>query len=187
MATKLRFKEKAEAIERTYSKMLLIAATDAKAHFVKSFINEGFTDETLDKWKPRKGKLRSLGAYALGKKTLTKTGKLRRSIKFTIGSKSAKVYTSGVIYAAIHNEGGTINKGVRYGDVHHDISGRFTSKTHKNAETGKREKAHSTRNVHFKKHSIQMPKRQFIGNSKILERRTQAKLIAQLKTAIRNA
>jgi phage gpG-like protein len=148
MATQLRLKEKASAIEATNRKMLQIAATDAKNHFVKSFANEGFTDETLQTWKPRKGKIRSLGAYSLGRKTLTKTGKLRRSISFRVGSKSATVF-SNLPYSAIHNEGLT---GLAWG-----------------------------------KHSFKMPKRKFLGNSKILERRTQAKWLAQLKTAIRNA
>jgi phage gpG-like protein len=153
MATKLNFTAKAVAIERNIPKFLGIAAKDAQVHFQKGFDNQGFTDENLQTWKPRKGQIRSLGASVRSrlpntKKTLTKTGALKRSIRImNSGSRRIRI-VSDLPYSAIHNDG---------------LMGRA-----------------------WGRHSFKMPKRQFIGNSRILERRTMAKGVAIFQTALLN-
>ena len=76
---------------------------EAVKHFKKSFKNQGFTDNVLELWTPRKRKSRRRGIRNI----LVKSGDLRRSIKVnrrtfnsvTIGSKTAGDY------GEVHNEG----------------------------------------------------------------------------------
>lgn len=132
---------------------IAILARDANQHFRKSFSNEGFTDEVLQKWKPREKQIRGTGLVRLKykhvntKQTLTKSGRLRNSIKTSLGRNIA-VLTSSLPYSAIHNDG---------------LMGRA-----------------------WGKYPFKMPKRQFMGNSRSLERRSQAKFIAKINTAILN-
>jgi len=102
----INFKAKAEAVDKAFKEGIQIIAKDAVVTFQKNFALEGFKDETLESWKPRKGKINSLGAKAIGRKTLTKSGKLRRSIRYTsgLGGYRATVFTD-LPYAEIHNEG----------------------------------------------------------------------------------
>ncbi len=76
---------------------------DAVTHFKKGFRDGGFTDETLEKWKPRKRRDRKRQGRAI----LVDKGHLKKSIKVvkksfnsvTIGSRTAGDY------GEVHNEG----------------------------------------------------------------------------------
>lgn len=99
-------------------------------HFDNSFVNEGFTYNSLMKWRERKRPDR------YKHKILQKSGKLRRSIKskvFTTKNGFEIRFKSNLPYAQIHNEGLT---GLAWG-----------------------------------KHSFKMPKRQFMGYSRVLDLR----------------
>lgn len=83
-------------------KSLVQAANEASNHFIESFKNQGFTDERLKKWKPRKNKKDT------GRAILVKKGDLRRSIKVLKVDHStlrASIGSTGLIYAAVHNFG----------------------------------------------------------------------------------
>lgn len=70
-------------------------------HYKKSFIDGGFTDESLEQWKPRKRIDRSRNSRAI----LTQTGRLRRSlVAKKLGRYSVSIQ-SNVKYANVHNEG----------------------------------------------------------------------------------
>lgn len=102
----------------------------AAKHFDSSFVNEGFTYNSLMKWRERKRPDR------YKHKILQKSGKLRRSIKskvFTTKNGYEIRFKSNLPYAAIHNEG--LN-GLAWG-----------------------------------RHSFKMPKRQFMGYSRVLDLR----------------
>ena len=102
----INFKAKALAIDVAFKAAIQIIAKDAVVTFKHNFYLQGFVDESLQSWKPRNGKLRSLGAVSRDKKTLTKSGKLKRSIRYVSGINgySAKVI-SDLPYSQIHNEG----------------------------------------------------------------------------------
>jgi len=107
---KFRLDEKAKAVDKAFKEALEIAGNDAVLHFRKSFDNQGFTDENLEHWKPRKGQIRALGANVKGglvntKKTLTKTGALKRSIHKTMLVGLRLKVVSDLVYAQIHNQG----------------------------------------------------------------------------------
>jgi phage gpG-like protein len=89
-----------EAFKPQLNKMVEAAGVLAVNHFTKSFSDGGFTDESLERWKPRKrserGKSRAI---------LVKSGRLRRSLRSRrLGNLAVKIMTD-VPYARVHNNG----------------------------------------------------------------------------------
>jgi phage gpG-like protein len=91
-------------LEKVVDAMGVLAAN----HFTTSFRNQGFTDESLQMWKPRKRTERSrMGNRAI----LVKSGRLRRSIRSKrFGFLSVKILTD-VPYASVHNNGERSGRG----------------------------------------------------------------------------
>ena len=71
-------------------------------HFTKSFRDQGFTDESLQAWKPRK---RVRGRNDEGRAILVKTGALRRSLRKTNIGKYRVRISSNLPYSRVHNDG----------------------------------------------------------------------------------
>lgn len=168
------------------SSRLLQQIVEAAAHEVEEFINDNFEDESFDgnKWQERKRKEKSR------RRLLVKTRRLQRSIRVKLSGQSIQV-VSDVPYAQIHNEGGTIN---HPGGTPYIVTGR------KSRARGRRS---SLRNfgenqavflkkdgsypegVKFTKpHKIDIPKRQYIGNSEELESRIKSRIEEELKEAL---
>lgn len=95
-------KEARKKAEKEIKGMVVIMGNDALNHFEGSFRNQGFTDDSLVKWKPRKRTERS----RLGNRDiLTKTARLKRSLKRSrLGQYAIKI-SSNVVYASVHNDG----------------------------------------------------------------------------------
>lgn len=130
-------KEMYVAVNALRSEMTNITAK----HFDNSFVNEGFTYNSLMKWKKRRQPDR------FKHKILQKTGRLRRSVKskvFTTKNGFEIRFKSNVPYATIHNEG---------------LIGRA-----------------------WGKHPFKMPKRQFMGYSRVLDLRLQKMFDRKIKT-----
>ncbi len=75
----------------------------AVVFFKENFTRKGFVDGTLVKWKARKVYLKKSG-----RGILMKTGALRRSIRIIQASANKVTVGTMLVYAQIHNEGGTI-------------------------------------------------------------------------------
>lgn len=109
-------------------------------------------------WPGRKRKT----AKTTGRALLVQSGRLRRAIQ-VVGDHSFGVL--GVPYARIHNEGGAINKAAR--------SEIFVRNRYKRGPKSKmfggmgafKKGVTKGRGLSFKEHTINMPKRKFIGNS----------------------
>ncbi|MEL6803526.1 MAG: phage virion morphogenesis protein [Bacteroidota bacterium] len=128
--------------------------------FQKSFDRQGFLDKSLERWPARKD------GSDPGRAILIKRGYLRRSIRGKSRTPSAVTIKAGDLnspYASIHNEGGTIN---HPGGTPYIITKKgptFIRKTTA-ARLSKR-----GLNVRFTRpHKIDMPKRQFMGDSAAL-------------------
>ena len=162
--SKFRLKEKAIAVDKAFKEAIQIVAKDAVITFRKNFSKEGFADDVFQPWQARKKETRK----SRGKKILTNSGRLRRSIRYAsrIGGYSALVFTD-VPYAEIHNEGGKLNRkgGTREvfrGDTMKVGSGRFSIKTRKEGtKTLKINTIESYRGKRWWQRSDRMPKRQF--------------------------
>ncbi|MDR3350718.1 MAG: phage virion morphogenesis protein [Prevotellaceae bacterium] len=81
--------------------------SEAVRHYKKSFLDEGFTDRNLKKWKNVKRRLnpRDPKAAAASLPILTGSGELADSIKWARGSGRTVVISSDKVYAQVHNEG----------------------------------------------------------------------------------
>jgi len=148
-----------------------IMGIEGTKHFKKSFQDEGFTDETLQKWedlKPStiKNKTRANGSTP---GILTNQGHLGDAVDWN-ADYNGVTFKNDRPYAQVHNEGGTVSKGAR--------SETFV----RNRGTNNRFAPGTTagKGFSFKESSFQMPKRQFMGPSKKLEEKIVEKITKRL-------
>jgi phage gpG-like protein len=126
---------------------------EAVSHFQSNFPEQGFDGK---RWKPRKND------KTPGRAILTKSGRLKRSIRLNRASFAKTVISTDVPYARIHNEGGIIN--------HPGGSRTMSFSRKKNGKLkmgGKKTVAQSR--VSISSYQIKMPKRQFMGASRMLD------------------
>jgi phage gpG-like protein len=89
-----------------------IMGVEAVKHYTLNFRKQGFVDETVEYWKPRKGGFYG-GIAALRKRErmdsrraiLVKSGALRKSIRYYRSGLGQVTITSNLPYANAHNEG----------------------------------------------------------------------------------
>lgn len=85
----------------------------AHVHFTKSFVNQGFTDKTLEKWKPRKRqRYRTKSGSVVDDTTRgiligKGTGNLRKLYKLVTSKYSGEITDNPITkkYSRVHNEG----------------------------------------------------------------------------------
>lgn len=148
------------------SRALIILKNKGLAHFKDSFAasKQGFTDANLVKWtdikeSTKEKKRRKNGSLS---PILTDSGNLMDSIVASTDYNQMQVtYSSDEPYSEIHNEGGK-------------VSGTFRVKAH--TRKGKPVKAHN------KTVNTTIPKRQYMGPSKELER----KVVDEIEKALDN-
>ena len=131
------------------------AAAESVIFFKESFVNEGWTDGALTKWKKSSTPL-------AGKRTLYKSGKLMQSIRKLEATDQRLVVIADSDHAEIHNEGGYITvteQMKRYFWVQHL---KFKKRNKKKAEFCK---FMALKKVGSK---VKIDKRQFIGESRTL-------------------
>lgn len=97
-------------IKQALKDSVTIMGTEALSHFTKSFRNQGFEDNAIERWQPRKNEIsggiarvrkRDRGSRAI----LVKSGALRRSLyKYRSGAYQITI-ASPLIYAKVHNDG----------------------------------------------------------------------------------
>lgn len=90
--------------EAEINQLLTTMGNEAVNHFVKSFPNQGFEDETVNKWRPRKRIARKERGKA-DRAILIQSGRLWRSIRIVRRSKYSITVGTDVIYARRHNDG----------------------------------------------------------------------------------
>lgn len=135
-----------DRLEQTKRDLPLVLANQAERFFQDSFKKEGWDNNGITKWQPRK---RNRTLRDVTRNILVKSGRLRRSIMVQEANFNRIVIGSDVPYAKTHNDGDKSTVYVR---------------------AGKR-KGHTRK--------MNMPKRQFIGNSHTLEQQ-QIKVITKV-------
>jgi phage gpG-like protein len=168
-----------ESLLKVYRQTPRLVGGLAVAFFKQSFVRQGYIDEKYERWKPRKRA--DSGAYAkrAGKRgILVKTARLKRSIRVLATTTESVTVGTDVKYAQAHNEGfeGTVNQTVK----------QHNRKAHTRSRKGREEKVRAHKVQGFqRKAKMKIPKRQFMGDSKLLARRIQMNieklLIAELK------
>lgn len=171
---KLKKINKQTFLRRITAEVGVIAVNFSKDRFrFKNWIDKG----GVEKWKPRQRPNRK-GS------TLVVSGRLKRSVrKISTGDYYVMVGTD-VPYAQIHNEGGKINKVVQV----RGFQRKITLRTRKiDRATGRVRKigkpiGQTLVNVrsHNRKMNLQMPRRQFLGDSEFLAKRIQMYMTHQI-------
>ncbi|MDQ3073270.1 MAG: phage virion morphogenesis protein [Bacteroidota bacterium] len=140
------FKAEKGDLEQLFRELPTIVGTMAVNFYDGSFDREGFINKSIEKWAPRKGEDSKVKRSAR-KGLLIDTGELRKSIDFTPGIMEVTIF-SDKPYAAAHNEG---------------FKGTVSIPAHVRKQRDKEVKAHSRK--------MNIPQRQFIGKSELLEKR----------------
>ena len=140
------FADQRKRFEKNLKRARGIAGNSAVRHFRDSFRNEGFTDESLEKWAEVKRRIPGTLAYetatgaARSRGILRGTGKMSKAVKVLQSSEYKVVIgVEGIPYAPYHNFGAKWTQ--------RSIFGRPLKKPIQ----------------------VEIPQRQFIGNSKKLE------------------
>ena len=168
MASKWGLKEKLASLQKMKSTLPTVLGNKIKNFTMDAFRKQGWTDNGFERWKPRKNNKDA------GRSILVKRGKLKRSIKVRMANWTRVVVGSyGIEYAQIHNEGGAISKGSRTGVLAFKSFSKGKNKG-KTMFAKNNSKASYAQKVSIGAHSINMPKRQFIGKSQRLERELKA-------------
>lgn len=140
---------KIKAVRKSFPVILEDISVRAENHFADSFENEGFTDETLQKWPKRK----SLGRFdeaARGKRRGILIGKNSGAGKMRNATRVRKLASRNEV--KVSNDAKSA-KGYPYPKVHNEGLGN-------------------------------MPKRQFIGNSRQLNRKIKKDIVKTIKRAL---
>lgn len=162
---------KAAFLNRSMSKVAILAVNFSKERFVQ----KNWLSNRREPWQGRKRPARG--------SILVKSGRLKRSIrKLAQGNYYVYIGTDDP-KAQIHNEGGTINKTVT---VRAHPRKKEAKRTRNAQGRYERRGAATTHQVksHRRRMNIKMPKRQFLGDSAILNRRIERFLSAELNTEI---
>ncbi len=133
------FKKKIAKFKATKKKLPVAVGAIAKSHYLKSFRDQGFTDNTLSPWAKRKRPNRSDRRNKANRAILVNRGHLRRSIRVVRAKwNRIEVGSTGIKYAKYHNQG----------------KGR-------------------------------LPKRQFVGASKVMNRKIRARIRKDIKKTLK--
>lgn len=177
---KFEFKRVLQNVERLKKTLPNLLANQAQNFFVESFKKQGWDDGGFKAWEKRK----DTGKKSQGRSILVKSGKLRRAVGQSIRVKSFDKIQLVVAlpYASVHNEGYN-------GMVSAHSRALFTKSTTKQFIGLKRNKKGQLKEAHkrttiytrtgdasVKAYTMNMPKRQFMGDSATL-RQKQRKLI----------
>jgi phage virion morphogenesis protein len=149
------FVRKMDNLKRIYARIPDRAATIAIAFSKDRFREQAWVDNTTQPWKPRKENA-AQRRRSQGRGILTKSARLKRSIrKLRVGPYSAIIGTD-VPYASVHNYGykGSVN-------------------------------ARSKKGKSFSR-NVNMPARQFMGNSAVLAKRIERDMTAQIITGLKS-
>lgn len=179
--SKAYYDNKAQQIKRFTQELSTLnreIAIEAINFFKESFDNQGFTDSTLVPWRRTKsGKQNRFGQTSSG--ILIQTGALKDSFDYRINGAIITILNSKE-YAAIHNEGGTIS---------HPGGTSFYPKGNEAIFVSKRKAAElkALRGLKLPKtkpHKIPIPRRKFIGTSKVLNQRIERLIIRKFLKAL---
>ncbi len=160
-----------KAFQRWYNKDLpRKVGITANTFFKENFRKQGFDDGGVRKWEPRKRTRRR------GRGVLMDTGRLRRSIRVLQRSPGRVVIgTKDIPYAVIHNEGGIVRPRVTpkmrkwAWAMYYANKGTAEAAFYKNLALTKKTRL-----------TIRIPKRQFIGNSRTLDRKVKEVIMQDL-------
>lgn len=175
-------------IEQHFKEVLMYAPTmlgnDAVNFFLDSWKRQGWLGDSLEPWRKRSSNAKRNSGRAI----LMDTGRLRRSIRIIRTSTGSVTVGTDVPYARAHNEGfrGTVSVKAHNRNRYtrsKEGTGKFSKKGIERMKTVQRIGSTGMVKAHTRK--VNLPKRQFMGESpyltKLLARRLQAELMKGLR------
>lgn len=154
-----------------------VAGNTAVNFFKDRFQRQGWQDGAFEAWParksspPRGGSRRGAGGR---RQLLVQSGRLKRGIRIQEANWGRVVVANDVPYARAHNEG--VNQTVSQNVRAHQVRS-FSRRRSGRQETV----AAHTRQGHTRTVRMVLPRRQFMGNSNLLDRRIQMQLDTALK------
>ena len=165
-----------ERLNRTYKNFPNKAATLAVNFTKERFNAQNWVDNRTEPWKPRKFNKGSKRRRA--RKILVDKARLLRSVRKVSVTKDSAIIGTDVPYAKIHNDGGKYRGNVTVKE-HTRKRGRRSSRTGR-YQTGKIKVSSHTRKMRWN-----MPRRQFIGPSAVLDKRIERMMTADINKVLK--
>lgn len=156
-----------QAMDFINNDIMDIIGIESVNHFKQSFEDEGFTDASLEKWESRKSKRLTRN----DQKTLSDTTELAEAIDYSVNGNEITIVNDKP-YAQIHNEGGEIT-------VTPKMRSFFIFKHYEALERGNDDVADMWKAMFFSD-TLTIPKRQFIGESEMLNTNIMEKIVREL-------
>lgn len=164
--------KKLDQLTKLYPRLPKIAGVVAVNFSKERFRSQNWLNNSTEPWQARKRNTK-------GKRgVLIKSGRLKRSIRVVKTTPNSATIGTDVPYAQIHNEGGRVN-------VTQSVS-KHTRKAHSRRRKGRKEtvKEHTVK-AHSRKVNFIMPRRQFMGQSAVLDKQIERTLTAKLMHALK--
>lgn len=155
-------------------------ANEAINHFKDNFRKQGFDDNVVSPWKPRKKR-------DSGRAILVKTGRLKRDWS-SIQQPNRATVINNTPYGSIHNYGGKIEKKassmvLNFRNRDNDWN-KKTGRYNTGTRFSKSRTAHYSQKVNIGAHSIGMPQRKFMGKSRNLDEKSGVLISRMIKSAL---
>ena len=148
-----------------YARIMPAVAEIAVNFFQDRFRAEAWTDRSAKRWAQRKNKDKNKNKRGI----LIKSGQLRNAIRPDIISTNLVQISNRKPYAAVHNQG---FKGVVHVRPHdRKIKGRVTVQNIETRRSSTRKTTTGIAKVKGHSRRVDMPQRQFMGNSEAMERK----------------
>lgn len=173
MARKIDIEKSIERFKKLKPLLPKILGNMALNHFLQAFRDEGFTDNAFSPWEKRKRKNAADIRTGRSRALLVDSGALRRSLRVKNANfQATRIGSYGLEYASIHNRGGT---------THPSVTDKMRAfMFHQFKQTGDP----IFLNIALTKKStldVKIPKRQFIGKSKKLNKRISDRIQKEIK------
>lgn len=176
------------AVEKHFKQVLQYApgmlGNDAVNFFLDSFHRQAWIGNSVEPWRQRRGNSKRNKGRAI----LVQSGRLRRSIRITGISGGIVTIGTDVPYAKAHNEGfrGIVNVKAHKRNQYKKEklgTGKFTKTGKERTKTVQRIAATGDVIAHTRK--VNMPRRQFMGQSPYLTKILQRRLTSELMKGLR--
>lgn len=182
------FLQKMNALARLYPTLTNLAATEAVNFSKERFRAQNWVGNTTVPWKKRKDKNKK----DKGRAILVKTARLKRDVhKIYVGAEKALIGTSNLTapYAKAHNEGfkGTVTVPAHTRSRFKKVKEKYSTKSGKEKTRTSKQVDTTAGEIKVRTHTKKMnlPRRQFLGASPVLDKKIQRTLTAAFIKALK--
>ena len=152
-----------QRLQKALGELPLVVGNEAVNWVKQNFRRQGYPDRSLTPWKPRKANSRRNA----GRGILIGTGRLSRSTRIISTARLQVNIGTDVPYAKAHNEG--VDKVVTVKSHSRKKTGNIRISSGRTGEFKTKKGIVGSTIVKAHQRSMHLPKRQFIGNSQILQ------------------